>query len=123
MDEKDILAHMHRISNLLEKTSGSLDIDDWENVEKWLAQVDEIQAAIKNNSIPVETLLARDPSFKKEYAAIKEKLMEQIRQNYTTIEEWKAKQTAKIAGSRNVLDNITRYYNAPNTSYYIDKAE
>lgn len=123
MDEKDILAHLRRISDNLGKVGESLKKNDWDNVEKLLARVNEIQTKIKGNAVPVETFLSRDPSFEKEYSAIKAKLLEQIKQNNTAIEAWKVKQTEKIAGSRNVLDTIAKYYTPPNTPYYIDKKE
>jgi uncharacterized protein Yka (UPF0111/DUF47 family) len=123
MDEKEILAHLRRISANLAKVGESLKKNDWDNVEKLLARVDEIQTKIKGNAIPVETFLARDPSFEKEYSTVKEKLLEQLKQNHTAIEAWKVKQTEKIAGSRNVLDAIAKYYSPPNTPYYIDKEE
>ncbi|MCX6584854.1 MAG: hypothetical protein NT166_32175 [Candidatus Aminicenantes bacterium] len=123
MDEKDILVHLRRISANLGKVGESLKKNDWDNVEKLLARVDEIQTKIKGNAIPVEIFLARDPSFEKEYSAVKGKLLEQLKQNHTAIEAWKVKQTEKIAGSRNVLDAIAKYYSPPNTPYYIDKEE
>lgn len=123
MDEKEILVHLRRISADLEKVGESLGKNDWDNVEKLLARVNEIQTKIKGNEVPLETLLSRDPSFEEEYTAIKEKLLEQVKQNSADIEAWKVKQAEKIAGSRNVLDTIARYYTPPNTSYYIDKKE
>lgn len=123
MDEKEVLAQLRRISNNLAKVSESLKKNDWDNVEKLLAQVNEIQTKLKGNEVPVETFLSRNPSFEKEYSTIKEKLLEQIKQNNAAIEAWKVTQAEKIAGSRNVLDTIARYYTPPNTPYYIDKEE
>lgn len=123
MDEKEILAQLRRISTDLGKVGESLKKNDWDNVEKLLARIDDIQTKIKGSEVPVETFLSRDPSFEKEYSAVKGKLLEQIKQNNTAIEAWKVKQTEKIAGSRNVLDTLARYYTPPNTPYYIDKEE
>lgn len=123
MDEKEILIHLRRISTDLGEVGESLKKNDWDNVEKLLARIDEIQTKIKDNEVPVETFLARNPSFEKEYTAVKEKLLAQIEQNNTAIEIWKVKQAEKITGSRNVLDTLARYYTPPNTPYYIDKKE
>lgn len=123
MDENEILALLRRISNTLGKVGEGLQKNDWDNVEKLLARVNEIQTKIKGNVVPVETFLSRNPSFEKEYCVIKGKILEQIKQNNTTIEAWKVKQTEKIAGSRNILDNIAKYYTPPNIPYFIDKEE
>jgi DNA repair ATPase RecN len=123
MDEKEILAQLRRISTALGEVQESLKKNDWDSVEKLLARVNEIQTKIKENEVSVETFLSRDPLFEKEYSDIKEKLLEQVKQNNADIEAWKMKQTGKIAGSRNILDTIARYYTPPNTSYYIDKKE
>jgi hypothetical protein len=123
MDEKDILNKLGRVSNKLVKVGENIKNDNWDMVGKLLSQVNGIQEKIKNSPVSVETFLAQSPSFKKEYTFIKGKLLEQIKQNNAAIEEWKVKHTEKIASSKNALDNISKYYKPPDTSYYIDRKE
>ncbi|MCP5104387.1 MAG: hypothetical protein GY950_13445 [bacterium] len=123
MDEKEILSRLERVSKKLEKVGDNINKNDWDGVEKLMAQVDNIQKKIINNPVKVESLMAQSPSFEKEYSSVKAKLLEQLGKNNPAIEERKVTHTEKIAGSKNVLDNMAKYYKPKNTSYYIDKKE
>lgn len=77
----------------------------------------------KKNDPPVETLLSNNPSFKNQYEPLKKNLLEKANKVVSAIENWKLEYTGKITTSKNVLDNISKYYNPTNTSYYIDTKE
>lgn len=123
MDEKEILSGLTKISEKLEKVGESIQNDNWDAVETYLSEANKIQEKIKKNPVKVEVFMAQNPSFEKEYSAVKSRLLEQLEQNVASIEVWKTKHTEKIAGSKNTLDNISKYYKPQNSSYYFDKKE
>jgi hypothetical protein len=123
MDEKEILNGLTRISENLGKVAENICNENWEGVETYLAEANKIQEKIKKNPVKVGTFMAQNPSFEKEYSVVKSRLLEQLKQNMASINVWKMKHTEKIAGTKNTLDNFSKYYKPQKTSYYIDKKE
>ena len=123
MDEKEILKGLTKISENLGKVAESISNENWDNVETFLSEANKIQEKIKKNPIKVETFMAKNPSFEKEYSVVKSRLLEQLEQNMASINVWKMKHTEKIAGTKNTLDNFSKYYKPQKSSYYIDKKE
>jgi hypothetical protein len=123
MDEKGILKLLQRISQHLGKAETHIKDNDWNGVGEVLSRVDGFQVEIKNNTPSVEVLLSQNPQFKEEYEPLKESVLEKTNQIISAIEEWKITHTEKITGSKNVLDNISKYYKPADISYYIDREE
>lgn len=123
MDEKEILNQLGQIFDSLETAGESIKSSDWDGVEKSLARVVKIQEKVKKNPVSIDTYMARNPSFKKEYTVVKTKLLDRLRQNTADIEAWKVTHVEKIAGSKDALDNISKYFKPKKTSFYIDKNE
>ncbi len=123
MDEKEILNQLGQILKKLETVGESINDNNWDRVEKSLARATKIQEKIKKNPVSIDTYMDRDPSFKTDYSAIKSKLLDQLQKNTAAIEAWKATHVEKIAGSKDALDNISKYYKPKKTSFYIDKKE
>ncbi len=123
MNEKEIIARLSSISNDLDGSESLIRNNDWDAIGKLFSQFDSIQEKIKSSEPSVETLMARNASFKKEYENIKAALLEKTGRIVADIEEWKIKHTEKISGSKDILDNISKFYQPPTTSYYIDRKE
>jgi len=124
MDEKGVLNYLNNISQEIDHASSFLHQNDWDNAAKKLTQIENLQEQIRNNNIPVDTMLNRNPTFKKEYEAIKEVLQGKIKEIISVIQDWRNKQLEKIADSKNVLDNLSKYSKNPSSSsYYIDRKE
>lgn len=123
MDEKEIINQLGQILHKLEKVGERVKNNDWEGVEKFLARAVKIQEKIKKNPVSIDTYIGRNPSFKKEYSSIKTKLLDRLQKNTAAIEAWKVTHVEKIAGSKDALDNISKYYKPEKTSFYIDKNE
>jgi hypothetical protein len=123
MDEKEILNQLGQILSKLEKVGESIKNNDWEGVEKSLARAVKIQEKIKKNPVSIDDYMAQNPAFKKEYSSIKSKLLDRLQKNTAAVEAWKATHVEKIAGSKDALDNISKYFKPKKTSFYIDKKE
>ena len=123
MDEKEILNRLGQIFDSLEMVAESIKTNDWDGVEKSLARAVKIQESLKKNPVSIDTCMARNPAFKKDYSSVKSKLLDRLRQNTAAIEAWKAKHVGKIAGSKDALDNISKYFKPKKTSFYIDRKE
>jgi len=123
MDENEILNRLGQIFDSLEAVGERIKANDWDGVEKSLARAVKIQESIKKNPVSIDTCMARDPSFKKDYSSIKSRLLDRLRQNTAAIEAWKVKHVGKIAGSKDALDNISKYFKPQKTSFYIDRKE
>lgn len=123
MDEKEILNQLGRILSKLENVEESIKTNNWDGVEKSLARAVKIQEKIKKNPVSIDDYMAKNPSFEKEYSSIKPKLLEQLQKNTAAVEAWKVKHVEKIAGSKDALDNISKYFKPKKTSFYIDKKE
>ncbi|MCP4155570.1 MAG: hypothetical protein GY757_48045, partial [bacterium] len=95
----------------------------WDSVGKLLADVNAIQMEIKQNPVSVDDYSAKNPVFKKEYNALKGDVLKHIDINTAAIEEWRTAICSKIAGSKNTLDNISKYYKPAEGSYYVDTEE
>jgi regulator of replication initiation timing len=123
MDENQILTLLTRISSKLDKGETYIKKNEWDAVGKLFTEINTLQEKIKKNEPPVETLLSNNPSFKKKYEPLKKNLLDKANKVISTIEKWKLEHTEKITASKNVLDNISKYYKPGNTSYYIDTKE
>ena len=123
MDENQILTILSRISSKLDRGEAYIKKNEWDAVGKLLTEVNTLQEKIKKNEPPVETLLSNNPSFKNRYEPLKKNLLDKANRVISAIEFWKSEYTEKITASKNVLDNISKYYKPDNTSYYIDTKE
>lgn len=123
MDEKEILASLNQVYSHLEGVQPLIEKNDWEGVNTLLLQVQVIKDKIRNNNPKVETLISQSPSFNADYQPLKTAIMVKSAAIITIIEDWKQKHVSKISESKNVINNISKYYNPSNTSFYIDKNE
>ena len=123
MDENQLLALLNRMLDSLGKIEDKIQAGNWDAVEKLFSQINEIETKIKKNPVPVDTLIKQNPSFEKEYAVIKAKLLEKAEHIKTVVGEWRNRQMEKISSSKNALDSLTKYFNPKKSSYYIDKKE
>jgi hypothetical protein len=123
MDENQILTLLTRISTKLDKGEACIKKNEWEAVGKLMTEVNTLQEKIKKNDPPVETLLSNNPSFQNRYKPLKKSLLDKTNRVISAIENWKLEYTEKITASKNLLDNISKYYKPPNSSYYIDQEE
>lgn len=126
MDEKETLQQLNRMADRLAAVETAVNGNDWDKVEKLLADAGDIEKKIRANPVTIETMTARDKDFETEYTAVKEKMLAQVARNQSLIETWKEQQSAKISSSRNtqnVMDNISKFYPQQKTSFYIDKKE
>lgn len=123
MDENQILTLLTRISIKLDKGEVCIKKNEWEAVGKLFTEVNTLQEKIKKNDPSVETLLSNNPSFKTRYEPLKKDLLDKTTRVISAIENWKLEYTEKITASKNLLDNISKYYKPRNTSYYIDTKE
>lgn len=111
------------MTDSLGKIEEKIHAGDWDAVGELFSQINDIEKKIRKNPVTVDTLIAQSPSFKKEYAAVKGKLLENVGHTKTVIQEWRQQQMEKISSSKNVLDNLSKYYNPKKSSYFIDKKE
>lgn len=123
MTEKEILILLGQISEKLDKGQTHINKSEWEAVGTLFSEINTIQEQIKKNDPSIETLLSQSPGFKAAYEPLKESLLKKTASTISAIETWKASQTEKISGSKNVLDNLSKYYNPSKKSYYIDTKE
>lgn len=123
MDEKTILKHLDTMCRHLERVSALVDENKWDDVKTTLAQVRKMDDKIQAQKEAVENFKAQNSSFKKQYSDVKEKLLKQANESKDAIQGWITGTTGKISDSKNVLDNISKYYSPGKTSYYIDKKE
>lgn len=121
MDEKGILKALEDISGHLDKVPQAVAKNDWDAVSLLMSHVNDSQEKIRTSDVPLQEYLDRNPLFKKEYDAVKPVVLKKTGDVVATIEEWRTKQMGKIADSKNILDNISRYYQPSNRSYYIDR--
>jgi len=118
-----IISLLNRILQLLDNVSTHINENNWDMVTDIMSRVASFQTEIKNHSPSVETLLAQSSSFQREYEPLKASLLEKTEVVITGIEKWKVDQTGKISDSKNILDNMSRYYKPSTMSYYIDRKE
>ncbi|MCP5048427.1 MAG: hypothetical protein GY940_14755 [bacterium] len=116
MDKKEILKQLKQVSKHLDTAESHIETNDWDAIAGLFSNIDDIQSKIKTNDPPIETLMAQNLAFKKEYEDIKTALLEKTTHIIATIETWKTLHTEKISGSKNVLDNISKFYQPPTTS-------
>ena len=123
MDENEIITLLSRISDHMDKGEAHIKKNEWDAVGKLFTEVNTLQEKIRKNNPPVKTLLLQNTSFKDQYEPLKKKLADKANQVISAINKWKEEHTEKISASKNVLDNISKYYNPDNKSYYIDTKE
>jgi len=123
MDEKEILNGLEKVSQNLDLVEKAIEKNNWDEVGLLLSQVNIIQAKINSSTPPLDILLAKNLSFEKQYTPLKESLITKTTRVISSIEEWKTKQLEKISESRNVLDNLSKYYRPSTISHYIDTNE
>jgi regulator of replication initiation timing len=114
---------LNQISQLLDTVENHINENNWDMVTDVMARVASLQSEIKNHSPSVKTLQEQNPAFQREYEPLKDSLLEKAGQVISIIEKWKVKQVGKISNSKNVLDNLSRYYKPSTTSYYFDRKE
>ena len=83
----------------------------------------KINAKITNNPTSINTLISQNPDFKEKYSQMKQTLLQKTDDLTASIETWIKNQQQKIAGSKNVIDNLSKYAPQKNTAHYIDKKE
>ncbi|MCP4220523.1 MAG: hypothetical protein GY765_38195 [bacterium] len=123
MDEKQILSLLSGMLEKLKQIPASINENNWNKVSELLTAVTDIETKIKNCGISIDDLAANNSVFSEDYSSIKAQLLDQVEKNRALLEEWITGGVERIAGSRTVLDNISKYYKPPNTSYFIDKNE
>jgi hypothetical protein len=123
MLEKEILAFLNDISLKLDKGESLIKKNEWDAVGTLFSEVNAIQEKIQKSDPPVNQLAAENPSFKEQYEPLRELLVKKTTRVISVIEQWKVEQAEKITGSKNLLDNISKYYKPSNSSYYIDTNE
>lgn len=123
MKDNEIIAILEQIPPLLEVTDADIRENKWDEVGQTLARITALQAKIKAATPDVDERLTKNPEFKAQYEPLKSALSKKIDQIIADIEKWKLSHTEKITDSKNVLDNIAKYYKPSNTSFYIDRKE
>ena len=123
MDEKGILTALEEISAYLDQVSEAVTQNDWDSVSQLLSHVNDRQEKIRTGDTSLQEYLDSNGSFKKQYEVIKPVVMKKTEIVAERIQEWRTQQMGKIADSKNVLDNISRYYKPNQRSYYIDREE
>ena len=123
MNEQEVLKQLEIISQHLDHSNSLVTENKWDAIENDFATIVDIRDKIKKNQPPVEALMEQSTTFKTEYELLKENILIKTDQVIASIETWKTTHSEKISQSKNVLDNISRYYQPSSSSYYIDRKE
>jgi regulator of replication initiation timing len=123
MREKEILTILSDISRKLDKGERHIKKNEWDDVGTLFSEINALHEKVRKNDPPIKRLMAENPSFKEQYEPLREILLEKTTRVISVIEQWKSEQADKITGSKNLLDNISKYYKPSNSSYYIDTNE
>jgi regulator of replication initiation timing len=123
MNEKELLEQLNKVSQNLDASEICIGKNDWDSVLTLFNEIDTIQSKIKSNNPDVETLIQENSEFKEQFEAIKAILEEKTAHVIAVVEDWKVKHTEKISDSKDLLDNIAKYYKPTQTSYYFDRNE
>lgn len=123
MDDQNIIDILEQIPPLLEETDTNIRENQWDDVAQLLARITVLQEQVKAASPDVDTRLEKNPQFKARYEPLKSILSQKISEIIAAVEKWKLSHTEKISDSKNVLDNIAKYYKPSSTSFYIDRKE
>jgi hypothetical protein len=123
LNEQDILELLNKISQNLDAGEICIGKNDWDTVGELFKEIDDIQIKIKANEPSLDTLTQQNPDFKTQVDANIALLQGKNNHVINVIEKWKQKHTEKISGSKDLLDNISKYYKPNQTSYYIDRKE
>lgn len=121
--ERDILMNLRLMADRFDSVEQSVKNNDWNTVSSWLTQAEEMGKSIKNHPLTVETLLARNPVFAEQYEPLKQYLIGKIESASSAIALWRDNMGEQISNAKNVIDNISRFYSPPSSSYYIDRKE
>ncbi len=118
-----ILAHMAAILKGLESIQPLLELGDLDTVVTKSNLVVDLQKKIKDTGVDIDALLENDQTFANQYYPLKANVLTLIDANTAAIKEWKINNSNKVTGSTEKIDQITKYFKSPQTSYFIDKHE
>ncbi|MGE5340813.1 MAG: hypothetical protein ACM3SY_04950 [Candidatus Omnitrophota bacterium] len=123
MDDKAILGSLRLISDNLDHIETYIHANNWEKVGLATTQVKALQVDLAAADPDWDRRLAQNPTLKNDYQALRDAIITKTERIVASIQGWKSQQLEKISASRNVLDNLSRFYKSSTQSYYIDTKE
>ena len=123
MKDIEIIDQLKIFLNQLEESKTLIEKNQWNDVTSLFSKINHQHDAIRTEDPSIKNRCEENPSFKSEYESLKEILETKVKEIIQAIDTWKSTQVEKISGAKNVMQNISNYYQTPNKSYYFDRKE
>ncbi len=119
----DVLNKLNTINNFLNRIDTLIEENKWDEIVSIFDQINAINNYLESRSLEVNSYIEKYGSFFKKYNDKKSGILELTVKIEKKIKKWIENQKVKIAGSKNIVDNISRYKKKNELSYFIDKKE